>query len=257
MALQLTKIVPYALAGWLPGGSRRCIACGHAIWRFMPYRQGSRGAAPLMHALGVIGSDVDHFECPRCGAHDRERHLLLYMRAAGIFDRLRGMRVLHFAPERRLWPLIVAAKPMEYVRCDLYPDNPDIVKVDIESIPFGDTAFDLVIANHVLEHVGDEAKALREVVRVLTPGGFAILQTPYSAKLHTTWEDPGIDGPDARLQAYGQEDHVRLFGRDIVDRIVAVGFESHVHQHEELLPHVTPFIMGVNASEPFFLFRKP
>jgi hypothetical protein len=76
------KLMRYALAGWLPGGSRACAMCGHKVWRYMPYRRGSRGAPPLMRALDGVGSDVDHFECPRCGAHDRERHLLLYMRAS-------------------------------------------------------------------------------------------------------------------------------------------------------------------------------
>ena len=99
---------------------------------------------PLMRALDGIGSDVDHFECPRCGAHDRERHLLLYMRAAGLFERIYGARVLHFAPERRLWPKIAAATPAEYVRCDLHPATPDVAKVDIEAMPFADAAFDLV-----------------------------------------------------------------------------------------------------------------
>lgn len=230
--------------------------CGHRVWRYMPYRDGSRGVPPLMRALDGVGSDVDHFECPRCGAHDRERHLLLYMRAEGMFERMRGKRVLHFAPERRLWPRIAAAAPAEYVRCDLFPATPDVAKVDIESMPFPDANFDLVIANHVLEHVGDEREALREVARVLAPGGLAILQTPYSAMLHATWEDPGIDTAAARLQAYGQEDHVRLFGRDIFDRIASAGFESRVRQHAELLGDVDPATAGVNPAEPFFLFGK-
>ena len=250
------RLVRYAIAGWLPGGSYDCVMCGHKVWRFMPYRTGSPGAPPLMQALGVVGGDRDRCECPRCGANDRERHLLFYMRALGIFERLRGMRVLHFAPERRLWPMIAAALPMEYVRCDLFPTSPGVVKVDIESMLFADAAFDLVIANHVLEHVSDDGKAVREVARVLAPGGFAILQTPYSSKLQRTWQDDGIDSPQARLQSYGQEDHVRLFGRDIFDRIVAAGFESRVRQHEELLGDVDPFRNGVNRAEPFFLFRK-
>ena len=251
------KLVRYAIAGWMPGGARDCVMCGHKVWRFMPYRSGSRGTPPLMRALGVVGSDPDHFECPRCGAHDRERHLLLYIRATGLFDKLHGMRVLHFAPERRLWPKIAAATPAEYIRCDLFPAAPDVVKVDIESMPFADEAFDLVIANHVLEHVRDDGKAVREVARVLAPGGFAILQTPYSGKLQRTWQDDGIDTPQARLQAYGQEDHVRLFGRDIFERIAGAGFEPHVRRHEEVLGGVDPVAAGVNASEPFFLFRKP
>jgi SAM-dependent methyltransferase len=134
---------------------------------------------------------------------------------------------------------------------------PGVVKADMEAMPFADAAFDLVIANHVLEHVDDERKALGEVARVLAPGGFAILQTPYSARLHATWRDPGIDTPEARLQAYGQEDHVRLFGRDIFERIASAGFESHVRRHAELLGDVDPGVAGVNAAEPFFLFRKP
>ena len=251
------KMARYALAGWMPGGKRKCTMCGRKVWRYMPYRTGSRGVPALMRALVVVGSDPDRFECPRCGAHDRERHLLLYMRAAGLFDRLHGMRVLHFAPERRLWPMIAAARPVEYVRCDLFPGAPDVMKVDIEAMPFDEASFDLVIANHVLEHVGDDGKAMREVARVLAPGGFAILQTPYSSRLHRTWQDPGIDDADARMQAHGQEDHVRLFGRDIFQRILAAGLESNVGHHGELLGDVDPDVAGVNAAEPFFLFRKP
>lgn len=251
------KLVRYAFAGWVPGGNRACAMCGRRVWRYMPYRDGSPGVPPLMRALDGVGSDVDHFECPRCGAHDRERHLLLYMRAAGLFERIQGARVLHFAPERRLWPKIAAANPAEYVRCDLFPATPDVAKVDIEAMPFAEGAFDLVIANHVLEHVDDDARAMGEVARVLAPGGYAILQTPYSRKLHATWRDPGIDTPQARLQAYGQEDHARLYGRDIFGRIVAAGFESRVRSHADLLGDVDPVLAGVNADEPFFLFRKP
>lgn len=59
MALQLRKILPYALVGWIPGGRRHCALCGHHVWRFMPYRKGSRGLPPLMRALDIVGSDVD------------------------------------------------------------------------------------------------------------------------------------------------------------------------------------------------------
>jgi predicted SAM-dependent methyltransferase len=118
-------------------------------------------------------------------------------------------------------------------------------------------SFDMLIANHVLEHVGDAEIALHEIFRVLKPGGYAILQTPYSTKLHRTWSDPGIDTPLARLHAHGQEDHVRLFGRDIFDIITAAGFESRVRQHVELLGNVDAAIAGVNPTEPFFLFHKP
>lgn len=250
------KLVSYALAGWVPGGKCHCIVCGHKVWRFMPYRRGSRGAPPLMHAIEMVGSDADHFECPRCGAHDRERHLLMYLRASGVLEGLRGKSILHFAPEKRLAQFIRAAGPARYAPCDLFPRDPDVQRVDMLAMPFEDASFDVVIANHVLEHVDDDRRALAEIHRVLHPGGHAILQTPYSRKLHHTWSDGGIDTPAARLQAYGQEDHVRLFGRDIFERMVAAGFDSAVRRHSELLAEVDAGSAGVNPAEPFFLFRK-
>ena len=256
-AVDPLKLIRYALAGWIPGGRRHCVVCDHKVWRFMPYRTGSRGVPPLMRVMEMVGSDPDRFECPHCGAHDRERHLLMYLRASGILDGLRGKSVLHFAPEKRLSRFIVAAAGSTgYVQADLFPNAPGVQRVDMLDMQFEDGTFDCVIANHVLEHVDDDARALSEIRRVLKPGGFAILQTPYSRRLHRTWRDEGVDDPQARLQAYGQEDHVRLYGRDIFDRIVAAGFESLVRQHAELLREVDPAGTGVNPAEPLFLFRK-
>lgn len=250
------KLLRYALAGWLPGGRRQCVVCGHRVWRFMPYRAGSRSGPPLMRALHMVGSNPDQFECPRCGAHDRERHLLMYMRADRTLPQLRGKSILHFAPEKRLSRFISAAAPSRYVRADLFPNSSDIERVDMLEMPFDDESFDCVIANHVLEHVSNVSRALSEIRRVLKPGGLAILQTPYSEKLHRTWEDAGIDTPLARLQAYGQEDHVRLFGCDIFEQITTAGFENEVRRHSELLADVDAAMTGVNRDEPFFLFRK-
>lgn len=257
MALQLSKILPYALAGWLPGGRRHCVLCEHRVWRFMPYRKGSAGVTPLMHALDVVGSDVDHFECPRCGAHDRERHLLLYLRASGLLEWIKGKTILHFAPEKRLSHWLQDAGPASYTACDLYPQSPQVRRVDMLDMDIPSASIDLVVANHVLEHVADDGKALSELFRVLTPAGHAILQTPYSRKLHTTWSDPGIDNNQARLHAHGQEDHVRLYGRDIFERITAAGFQSRVSAHSALLADSDPCEAGVNPEEPFFLFTKP
>jgi SAM-dependent methyltransferase len=209
-----------------------------------------------MEALGGVGSDTAHFECPHCGCTDRERHLLLYLRAAGSLQQMQGRSILHFAPEKRLSKHIAAIKPNRYIRCDLYPNAPDIQRVDMLAIPFADASVDFVIANHVLEHVADDRKALTEIHRVLKPGGYAILQTPYADKLHTTWQDPGIDTDAARLQAYGQKDHVRLFGRDIFTRFADAGLEPQVASHNDILSGTDADRYGVNSKEPFFLFRK-
>jgi SAM-dependent methyltransferase len=249
-----SKLARYFLAGWLPGGRRFCVMCGHAIWDFMPYRDGIDTG--LMRTLDVIGSDIDNFECPRCGAHDRERHLLMYMQASGIMNELPGMRILHFAPERRLSPHIAASAPVTYIKGDLYPATPDVRRVDIEAMPFEDETFDMVIANHVLEHVDDDMRALAEIRRVLSPGGAAILQTPYSPVLQYTWSDSGIVSDEARRQAYGQEDHVRLFGRDIFERFSSSGLRACISTHGALLADHDARMLGVNPREPFFLFRR-
>lgn len=245
------------LSARIPLGDRECVICGHRLARFLPYRGGNRNMPALMLALDVIGSDVDHFSCPWCHAHDRERHLFLFMQVAGIFSFITGKRVLYFAPERHLSRFVEEAKPEGLIRCDLRPWADDIVQADLLALPFPDSHFDLLIANHVLEHVDDDRCAVREIVRVIKPGGHAILQTPYSSVLERTWEDEGIRSSEARLEAFGQEDHVRLYGKDIFERIAQQGLESRVQSHEELLGGYCSHRLGLNPREPFFLFFKP
>lgn len=253
--MKVRKLLPSLLWGWLPGGTRQCPLCRHRIWKYLPYRDGRLPA--LMQALAMVGSDVRNFECPRCGGHDRERHLFLYLQASGLLAQLGQWRILHFAPEARLQGVISAASPREYLMCDLLPQRSGIIRVDIEAIPHDDACFDLVIANHVLEHVADDLQAIREVTRVIRPGGYAILQTPFSAVLERTWDDGGIVSPESRREAYGQEDHVRLYGRDIFERIGRGGLLRRVASHRELLADVDPAVVGVNQAEPFFLYQKP
>lgn len=234
--------------------NKYCCICDTNIGSFFPYRGGRR--APLMVALDTIGSDRINFGCPRCRCHDRERHLLLYLKAFGLLDRFEGAAILHFAPERRLSRIIESKGPGQFVKGDLYPTSKDIEAIDMLAIDYPSESFDFVIANHVLEHVDDDLMALSELRRVLKDGGYAILQTPYSSKLTQTFSDPGIDSNSARYQAYGQEDHVRLYGGDIFARIESAGFKSRVATHEERLAHIDPRKFGVNEKEPFFLFER-
>lgn len=256
-SINMARLVCAAVARWSPVGRRICVACGHRVAWFLPHRGGWKHAPPLIRELNVIGSDLDHVECPACGASDRVRHMLLYMTATAILDVMADKTVVHFAPERAISRRILESSPARYVRCDLFQHRDNAVRVDIRVMPFPDASADLVIANHVLEHVADDLQAIAEIRRVLKPGGKVILQTPYSAVLHTTWSDAGVDNDLARLQAYGQEDHVRLYGSDIIERIESGGLKSRVESHHDLLPGYDPEIYGVNADEPFFLFERP
>lgn len=254
-AFKLLKVVWYR---WLTLQTCYCCMCGRACGGFLPYRGGSRNVPHAMRALDMVGSNPDRFECPRCGAHDRERHLLLYLRASGIWESLRGADILHFAPERRLTRRIAGQQPRRYVKADLYPESDDIQCMDLHAIAAEPESFDVVIANHVLEHVDDDRLAMGEISRVLRPGGCAIVQTPYSRMLEHTFSDPGIVRAESRREIYGQEDHVRLFGRDIFARLAKAGtLKSHVATHRDMLADIDSFRHGVNPDEPFFLFRKP
>lgn len=230
--------------------------CGNRVRDFLPHGKGEKGRSPLSRALKVVGSDVENMECPRCGATDRERHLLLYLEAAGLRKRFRGARILHMAPEKKLGPIFRNSGAAWYLAADIAASPRVDLRFDLAQMPFTDASFDVIVANHVLEHVARFEAGLAELSRVLTPGGLAILQTPYSPLLHGTFEDPGVSSDDARFHAYGQEDHVRLFGRNIVELIEGAGFRSRVAVHAQMLPEVSAYEVGVNADEPFFLFEK-
>lgn len=249
---------------WLHATARRsrgkgpayCLACRRTVPAFLPYRKGSCALPPVLRDLGIVGSDLDRFRCPRCGSTDRERHLLAYLKSLsqGLF---RDKRVLHFAPELSISRLISQHGPKEYIQADLFPANAQVVRMDLTAIPAKTDYFDVVVANHVLEHVADDRKALREIHRVLRPSGHAILQTPFSPRLPATLEIAAVQSSEARMQLYGQEDHVRLYGADIVARFESSGLMARIGRHAEVIPNIDAALYGVNANEPFFLFVKP
>jgi len=119
---------------------------------------------------------------------------------------------------------------IDYVGCDLSPQRYDgkgkfkIVKVDITSIPFGECTFDAILCNHVLEHIPDDRLAMSELYRVLKVGGWGVFQVPIDYARETTYEDSSITDPVEREKAFGQNDHVRWYGRDFPDRLESAGF---------------------------------
>lgn len=241
---------------YAPGGNRKCAACGQKLHFFLPFFGGVQSVPPVSTVLDMVGSDLGRYACPKCESNDRERHLILYCQRTMVAQFIPKSNILHFAPEKRFSSYIAGLAPACHVKADLYPSAPDVQRVDMLNMEFPDHSFDLVIANHVLEHVVEDARALSEIRRVLRPGGLAILQTPYSAMLTTTFEDSGIQSQSARKFVYGQEDHVRLFGSDIFKRFASAGFNSRIDSHESVLGDIDPDVYGVNPREPFFLFER-
>ena len=240
------------------GNTHTCCVCGKSFFRFSKYRGGNKAVSPYLHNMSWVSSAFDNFWCPFCRSHDRERHMILFLDALGMWEKFDNATILHIAPEKQLAFRIASRKPARYVKGDISPMRQDIEKLDVTAIGYPDHTFDCIICNHVLEHVPDDAQALRELHRVLKPGGFAILQTPYATGLEKTLENqPEVTTPEQHREFYGQEDHVRLYGRDIVNRITAAGFTSEMKKHNDLLTTTNAHHYGVNPLEPLFLFRRP
>lgn len=159
------------------------------------------------------------------GTLSLERHRLfwLYLTRETSFFTSEGLRVLHFAPEQAFLKRFKKLKHIQYTTTDLNSPIADVT-ADICYLPFENDSYDFIICNHVLEHIPDHLKAMRELFRVLAPGGTAILQVPYEANRETTFEDDSIIDPKERAQLFGQYDHVRVYGMDYFDTLRSVGF---------------------------------
>ncbi len=187
--------------------------------------------------------------CPSCSSLERHRQVWLMICRRRLLTK--NHTLLHFAPEAVLRKRIQALVG-RYETADLREvTRPDHV-VNIEAIDLPDESYDRVICNHVLEHV-DDRKALAELHRILRPGGIAILTTPVVEGWAETYENPDVRGKTARLLHFGQNDHVRYFGRDLRDRIRAAGFQLDEMVATE--PDVHRY--GLMRGETVFIASKP
>ena len=135
-----------------------------------------------------------------------------------------ALKVLHFAPEQAFYKLFRNQKNLDYTTTDLFSPLAD-VKADICNLPFEDNQYDVILCNHVLEHIPDDTKAMQELYRVLKPGGMAILQIPQDLSRVTTFADDTIKDQKERAKIFGQYDHVRIYGRDYFDKLRSIGFK--------------------------------
>ncbi|MGB2305011.1 MAG: class I SAM-dependent methyltransferase [Flavobacteriaceae bacterium] len=162
--------------------------------------------------------------CPGTLSLERHRLLWLYLeRKTSFLDD--SIKVLHVAPEQVFYKKFKSFSHWDYTTTDLFSPLAD-VKADLCNLPFESNTYDLILCNHVLEHIPDDEKAIKEIYRILKPRGTAILQVPLNENRNTTFEDNSIEDPKERARIFGQYDHVRIYGKDYYDRLKSVGFEA-------------------------------
>ena len=225
-AIYIGRVVS-SLRGILP---RECSICGYK-GRFRAF-----GIPPRLDAM-----------CPECKS--LERHRLLSLLVTERPNIVTG-KVLHFAPEPSVTRFV---KPLagSYITADVDGRRADLA-LDIENMSsVEEHSFDLIVCSHVLEHV-DDGRALREMHRILRPGGTALLMTPVIEGWAKTYENPSVTSREGRVAHFGQSDHVRYYGSDLRDRITSAGFMLEEFTAEE--PKVLRY--GLRRGEKVFIARK-
>jgi SAM-dependent methyltransferase len=171
----------------------------------------------------------EHARCPECKSLERHRHLCLFLnrKFPNLFSQ--PVRILGVTPEAGIQKLFLNKEPLQYVfehlPCWSWQDHPHMKNAQILKFDYPDNTFDGIICCHIFSHIDDDYGSLREMLRMLKPGGWVIVMSPYYYQLEKTYEDFSIVMPEDRLQHFGQPDHVRKYGRDFNERLEGAGFE--------------------------------
>ncbi len=234
---------------------RFCVICRNRVdhWISVEHKY---PMSEFLKGVQCIGGDLKNCLCPRCSSVDRIRHIFIYLNQLKLLPLFKSARILHVAPEPMLQLIIRHQGPSEYILGDLAPKRNGIVRMDIQNTNCPSGSFDWVICNHVLEHVADPHEAIKEVHRILKVGGLFLCQTPFAMKLEATFCSEFLESPQDRMYFYGQDNHRRMFGRDIFKQIEGAGFLNRCAFHAEVLSSFSGERFGVNQEEPLFLFEK-
>jgi Methyltransferase domain len=231
-----------SLAEWITSaafrGSRRfCTVCKSHVRAFHSYGHVKRKDA----------------KCPVCSAVERHRFTWSFFeRRTDLFDGKRK-RMLHVAPEPAFEKRLRSLDYIEYVSGDRQDSGADLA-MDITNIQFPDDSFDVIHCSHVLEHIQEDLKAMRELARVLAPGGWATVLVPVIAE--QTFDDPSVTDPETRARLFGQWDHVRAYGADFKDRLASQGFTVQVVSADELVEAPDEREQVQFKDEELFFCRK-
>ena len=223
------------------GRAFRCPCCGWSLRGFVG-------------EWGVMASNHDGY-CPRCNAKARHRRLWLHMQQhMKLFEG--DLRVLEVAPWWAVSRRLMQAPNVRFVGLDLARRGPNVTVVgDATRAPLASDSFDAALCIHTLEHIEEDRVAIRELHRVLKPGGWAIVSVPLNLN-GPTYEDSTVTDPDDREREFGERGHVRLYGLDIEERLRDAGFSVSLDRADQI-PDVTRRRFGLRDDENLWICQKP
>lgn len=222
------------------GNKVECPVCEKSFSKFLSY-----------------GSNVAHREnvlCPYDLTLERHRLMWLYLKNESNFF-TDNLSVLHIAPEQCFHSGFKKQKNLDYLTGDLVSPIADM-HFDLHEIPLEDNRFDVVFCNHVLEHVDDAKQCMRELHRVMKPGGWGIMQVPQDMNREKTYEDPSITSPEEREKHFWQKDHVRLFALDYPDWLREAGFIVTAYDPKEHFSLEKIERMRISPTELLYVVSK-
>jgi ubiquinone/menaquinone biosynthesis C-methylase UbiE len=158
-------------------------------------------------------------------------------------------KMLHVSPEKQFEKRLKKIPGLDYITADLNKPNV-MVKMDLTNIQFSDNSFDIIFCSHVLEHIDDDRKAMRELCRVLKPSGWAAIMVPLRDE--KTFEDSSITDSTERKRIFGEADHVRRYGLDIEEKLKEAGFSVTVLQLPDVVSGKNIARFGIRNQRVFF-----
>ena len=241
LLIRLSYLIRPVLAFFLKGNTFTDPIDGKSFKSFLPYGYGKQRNNVLS---------------PSTLSLERHRLLWLYLKNETDFFSAK-LRVLHFAPEQAFYKRFRKMSNLDYITTDLNSPLAD-VKADICKLPFKENEFDVILCNHVLEHIPDDTKAMQELYRVLKVGGIAILQIPQDLNREKTFEDNTITDKKERAKIFGQYDHVRIYGRDYFDKLRSIGFQVKEVDYTKTLPdtNITKYCLAKGEIIPVVFKNK-
>ena len=223
------------------GNNVTCPVCGKSYRKFLSY-----------------GSSVAHREnvlCPYDLTLERHRAIWLYLNRKTDFFTKPDLTMMHIAPEQCFLDKFKKQENLKYTTGDLVSPIADL-HFDLHDIPLEDNQYEVIFCNHVMEHVKNDLQCMKELYRIMKPGGWGIMQVPIDASRNETYEDWSITSPEEREKHFWQKDHVRLYGLNYPNRLEEAGFRVDVVDLSELMPEEEFVKYRIPKTELVYVVNK-